>query len=488
MGVEVEERDDDEIGERLLAISLRTLVEELPFDVWIRDADDKMIFANAALRRRWGTGILGRTVTSSEVDPTVAERWKTTNRRALAGETVKDEVVYALDGGTRTVIGVVAPIRDETGIRGTVGINVDVTGERQARAEAHRVGQLLRDIFTSAPVAMGVRAVQEDDLVHIEDNPCAAALLGSTPDALRGKSERELGIAPEETARTLARFREAREARGPVPIELSYTENDGYLRAFAGKAIAIEHPNEERYAFIAADVSELRRLQTGLIRADRLASLGTLSASIGHEIGTSAAIALGQLEISMKLVESSGPREEVLVGLQEAQRALLRAVGVLRDMRALAIGATLGSETCDVGVAIETVKDVLRRELERNVTLHEVREAGIEVAISHSRIVQILLNLIRNAIEAAGVGGAIWLEVTRLSPERVRIDVADDGPGFPTALREKLFQPFVSTKAEGTGLGLYVCGLLATSSGGKIEALAREGGGVCIRLELPAAT
>lgn len=359
--------DDEKTQERVLALSLRALVEQLPFDVWVRGLDDKIIFANAAALEHWGKSVeQGRTVAAGELEESVADTWRTTNERALAGETVRDEVVYGKDN--HTFIGLVTPFRDEAGILGTVGINLDVTGERRAREEAER-------------------------------------------------------------------------------------------------------------------------LQTGLIRAHRLASLGTLSASIGHEIGTSAAVAVGQLEIAMKLVARGAPSKEVLAGLQEAQRALLRAVGVLRDMRALAVGATLGSEACDVGAAVDMVKEVFGRELGRGVVLHETRVDGAKVAMSQSRLVQILINLVRNALEAtAPKGGTLWIEVTRPDPERVRIDVADDGPGIDAALREKLFQPFVSTKTEGTGLGLYVCSLLATASGGSIEALARDGGGVRMRVELPSAT
>lgn len=478
-----------DIDEQLLALSLRTLVEALPFDVWVRDLGDNMIFANEALRRRWGPDLVGRTVGTSGVESTVAETWRATNARALAGETVRDEVVYDLEGGPQTFIGVVAPIRDPSGVRGTVGINVDVTGERRARADAQKIGQLLRDVFTTAPVAMGIRAVVGDDLVHVEDNPRAAALVGSTPDAVRGKSERELGIPAEQTRRTIARFREARRAGAPVSVEVTYADEDGSVRTLDGKAIAIEDPDDERYAFVAEDVTELRRLQTGIIRADRLASLGTLSASIGHEIGTSAAVSLGQLEIATKLLERGAPPAEVLEGLREAQLALIRAVGVLRDMRALAVGATLGSERSSVSAALDAVKGVLRRELEGKVSLHEASLDGADVALSDSRLVQVLLNLVRNALEASRPeGGRIWIEVTRPSPDRIRIDVADDGPGIPAALRERLFEPFVSSKSEGTGLGLYVCRLIATLSGGSVEAHAREGGGACMRLELPAAS
>lgn len=480
--------DDDRSDERLLARALIALVEQLPFDVWVRGPDDKLIFANATARERWGAGA-ATGAKSSAVEPAIAEKWRTANARALAGETIKEEDVYALAGEAQTIVSVITPFSDEDGVRGTSGINLDVTGERRARAEAHRLGQVLRAVFTNTPVAMGIRAIRDDDIVHIEDNPRAAALMGSTPDALRGKTDRELNVSPEKIARAIARFREARQARAPICFEMELVDSAGWTRTLEGTALAIDDPEEETYAFVAADVSELRRLQSGLIRADRLASLGTLSASIGHEIGTSAAVALGQLEITMNLVEQGSAREDVLAGLKEAQRALLRAVGVLRDMRALAVGATLGAEISDVGAAVETVKDVLRGELDEHVILHEPPFEKVEVAMSHSRLVQILLNLMRNAIEAFVAGsGNIWIEVARPSPDRVRIDVADDGPGIPASLRERLFQPFVSTKTDGTGLGLYVCHLLATLSGGTIAGLPRDGGGTCIRLELPAAT
>ena len=477
---------DDEIDIRFLALSLRALVEQLPYDVWVRDENDKVLFANASARRHWSSSV-GRTVRESELQANVAQTWQATNARALAGETVRDEVVYARDGVSRTFMGVVTPVRDETGVRGTVGINVDVTGEKRARAEAQKLGQLLRDVFRSATVAMGLRAVHGDDLFHIEDNPRAAALMGSSPDGLRRRYDSELGVPLERIRQTIACFREAREANGPVSIELAYRARDGALRTLEGKAIAIEDPDEERYAFVAEDVSELRQLQTGLIRADRLASLGILSASIGHEIGTSAAVALGQLEMTIRLMERGARHEEMLSGLREAQGALLRAVGVLRDMRALALGATLGSEISDIDSAIDTVKDILRHDLDRHVTLRETRIPGLEVAMSHSRLVQILLNLVRNAIEAFGEGrGTLWIEVSRPLPDRVRVDIGDDGPGLPAGLRERLFEPFVSTKTKGTGLGLYVCNLLATVAGGSVEALPRESGGTWMRLDLPA--
>jgi PAS domain S-box-containing protein len=473
---------------KLLGLSLRALVEQLPFDVWVRDPDDRIIFANAAVRQRW-PGAMDRTVETADIESSVAETWRTVNARALAGEIVKDEVVYVLDGEPCMFLGVVAPIHGENGeVFGTVGINVDVTGERRAQAEAMKLGSLLRTVFTSATVAIGIRAIRGDDLVYVEDNPRAAALMGSTPDALRGVTDRELGVSPEQTRRSIERFQLARATGGPVSIELTYPRADGAPRVLIGRAVALDDPEEERYVFVAEDVTELRMLQANLVRTDRLASLGTLGASIGHELASSTAVAMGQVELAMKLAEQGVSPDVLKGGLREAQAALHRTSEVLRDMRALAVGAELGSEASSVGAAIDNVKSLLSEMLGRHVTLHDTRDADRRVPMSHSRLVQLLLNVVRNAIEAlATQRGNVWLEVTSPSPGEVRIDVSDDGPGLDSSLSERLFEPFVSTKTTGTGLGLYVCRLLTGRAGGTIEAMPREGGGTRFRISLPAA-
>lgn len=474
---------------KFLGLSLRALVEQLPFDVWIRDSEDRMVFANAALRRRW-PGVMDRTVEAADVKSVVAETWRTTNARALAGEIVKEEVVYELGGERHVFLGVVAPVHAEAGdICGTVGINVDVTGERRAQAEASKLGQLLHTVFTSANVAIGIRAVRGDELVYVEDNPRAAALMGMTPDTLRGVTDRELGVPPEQTRRSIERFRLARRSGGHVSLELSYPDGAGSSRTLAGHAVALDDPEEDRYVFVAEDVTELRLLQANLVRADRLASLGTLSASMGHELSTSTAVAIGQVELAMKLAESGVSAEVLVGGLREARAALGRTTEVLHDMRALAIGAELGSESAEVTVAIDEVKSLLHEMLERHVTLHERRDGGaLRVAMSHSRLVQILLNVVRNAIEAlAPQRGNLWISVRSPSPSRVCIEVSDDGPGLDPALAGRLFEPFVSSKQTGTGLGLYVCRLLTARAGGTIEARKRAGGGVEVVIDLPAA-
>ena len=109
--------------------------------------------------------------------------------------------------------------------------------------------------------------------------------------------------------------------------------------------------------------------------------------------------------------------------------------------------------------------------------------------IDRVQIEQVLFNLIRNAIEA--MAGQPRQELTvathRLDGRMVEISVSDTGPGLPETVRERLFQPFVTTKAAGLGMGLSICRAIVQAHGGTLAAETNEAGGTVFRLSLPAA-
>jgi C4-dicarboxylate-specific signal transduction histidine kinase len=114
------------------------------------------------------------------------------------------------------------------------------------------------------------------------------------------------------------------------------------------------------------------------------------------------------------------------------------------------------------------------------------------VALANDRLVQVLLNLVLNAADAARgrKDARVELRASRAG-DGVVLDVEDNGPGIPPALRARVFEPFYTTKpaGEGTGLGLAICAVLVEQAGGRIEALERVGGGsgARVRVSLPAA-
>ncbi|MEM9358893.1 MAG: ATP-binding protein, partial [Pseudomonadota bacterium] len=110
------------------------------------------------------------------------------------------------------------------------------------------------------------------------------------------------------------------------------------------------------------------------------------------------------------------------------------------------------------------------------------------VMIDRIQIQQVVQNLVRNAVdELAFCDGdrRIWINLRNLSPDRVEISVEDTGPGLTDEVKEKLFQPFVTTKPNGMGVGLSVCRNIIESHGGWIRGEDRPGGGTVFRVNLP---
>jgi len=349
-----------------------------------------------------------------------------------------------------------------------------------------RTESVLAELFERCPVAIGIRDVRGQEIIHVEDNPPAAALFRKTPDELRGRSESELGISRAQIDRAIARFRAARASSKAVSVEMSVNLPDG-PHLLAGTVLAVDHPDAERYAFLIDDVTELRALQASAVRAQQLSTLGTLSASIGHEIANPAMYAQMHLQFALESAINDGASKATLDDMRTALTGLGQVTSLLRDLRSLSMDSTPASEVTDLGSALETVLELVRPALESTV-LHVNNPAVPAVTGSRGRLVQVLLNLVRNAIESvADRHGNIWIDVVERTPESVQIEVADDGPGLSSELRARLFEPFVTTKQNGTGLGLYVSRMLITRAKGTIEALDREGGGLRMRIVLPTA-
>jgi C4-dicarboxylate-specific signal transduction histidine kinase len=352
----------------------------------------------------------------------------------------------------------------------------------ERRAEA-----LLYELFTNSPTPVAIREVRDGEIVHVEDNPRAAALFDLTPDEVRGRTEAELGVSRQQIERAIARFRAARASGHPVTAELGVETKRG-PRVLSGKVLALEDDRGERYLVLLEDVTELRALQAGVERAEQLAALGTLSASIGHEIGNPTMYAQLHLQLAIERAAVEGVSKSILDDMKTALDGVDQIARLLRDMRTLSMSPALATETAEVAPAVQTVADLVGPTLAPHATLHCSCPTVPAVRGSAGRLVQVLLNLVRNAIESVSARqGNVWLVVTQPTPETVEIDVSDDGPGLSPAVRERLFMPFATTKTSGTGLGLYVSQMLVTRAGGTIEAHDREGGGLRMSVVLPVA-
>jgi signal transduction histidine kinase len=229
-----------------------------------------------------------------------------------------------------------------------------------------------------------------------------------------------------------------------------------------------------------------------MVVADRLASLGELSASIAHEINNPLAV-IGEAAGLLRSRASKTPElpEEfaatVASTLDAIDRAVERAQRITRSFLRFARSSDSNAREVDM-------EDLAREVI--GLTSETASEAGTEVTLVKPadpltlrtdifQLRQVLLNLMINALQAVSPGGhvVVWLDG---DAEEIRIAVEDDGPGIPQENLERIFEPFFTTKpdGQGTGLGLAVSRGLVEKLGGRIEVESRPGEGCTFRISL----
>jgi len=225
-----------------------------------------------------------------------------------------------------------------------------------------------------------------------------------------------------------------------------------------------------------------------LLAAERLAAVGQTVASLGHSIKNM----LGGLRGGAYLIReglAKSDSDQVGQGLEMLERNLKRVAGFVADLLTLSKPREPELEEADaVEIAVEAVQITGREAQARGVDLSlDKPEAALLVRLERQAILDALLNLVSNAVEAAAEVASGRVEV-RVGADRERLwfSVEDNGPGLCQEARERIFEGFYSSKgASGTGLGLMVAQKIAREHGGRIEFADRPGGGTAFRLVLP---
>jgi two-component system, NtrC family, sensor histidine kinase HydH len=235
-------------------------------------------------------------------------------------------------------------------------------------------------------------------------------------------------------------------------------------------------------------IEEKLQLERKLAERERLALVGQMAASISHNLknplGSMKTILQVQLE-NPELPESI--RGETKMVLEEVGRLSTKLNQLLQFSRpAVRGGSAIGS--CDARVVMEEVAGLLSHEAERRGVQMQIKVSGGNalVAASAEAVNDIVSNLVVNALEATPRGGHVIVSTVSQDGTCI-LAVEDDGPGIPAALREKILQPFFTTKSQGTGLGLAIVARRVAEFGGKVdwESPVRNGLGTQFHVTLP---
>ncbi|WP_299810816.1 ATP-binding protein [uncultured Roseibium sp.] len=237
---------------------------------------------------------------------------------------------------------------------------------------------------------------------------------------------------------------------------------------------------------------ELLEAQRGLARSNRLAAVGEMSAAVVHELSQPLS-ALRMFVAGTRKFLEKGDTATAAENLDEIDSLQMRMASLTQELKRFARPRESRIEKIDLRESVRVAEKIVRPRFEETgVTLElDLPDTPLEVETAPLRIEQILVNLLRNGADAAAAEEDGTVRLTAARPEgQVILKISDNGPGIPDDLRERIFDPFFSTKAssDGMGLGLAISIRLAEDLGGGLSVRANMPKGAVFELRLPALT
>lgn len=309
------------------------------------------------------------------------------------------------------------------------------------RAPRHLAGE--RAAWATAAVATGYEVV----LPFAGDEPYALLLLGRRMEgaAWRDEDLQFLSVVASIVVGNIARARAHRDLEGAV-----------------AEAVVRERSAAARAA-----------------QAERLAALGRLAAGVAHEMNNPLGVILGFAD---HLLARAGREHPHAHDLENIRREADRCRRLVQDLVDYARPPRLRRAPWHVGAGL--CEAAARAPRGARIEVEAEAVAAIVLEADHHRMCQILDNLVGNACDAAGPTGRVRLSAVPVATG-IRITVSDDGPGIPEAIRDQIFEPFVTGKERGTGLGLAITRQMVEAHGGRID-FETGSGGTTFRVEMPA--
>lgn len=273
----------------------------------------------------------------------------------------------------------------------------------------------------------------------------------------------------------------ARKDGSTFPMELAVGEvGAGTARFFTGfvRDLTSTQENEAR----------LQELQAEIVHISRLSAMGEMASALAHELNQPLSAIANYMNGARRLMERQPDRDaRVFEAIEKAAEQTLRAGDIIRRLRDfLARGegersveslAKLVHEAC--GLALVGAKEG-GIEVRYRIDAHRDR-----VVVDRVQIQQVIVNLIRNALDAMGdQGGGVLTVSTKIDGDMAVVAIADTGPGLDAAAAARLFQPFVTTKAHGMGIGLSISRTIIEAHGGRIWTEPNPGGGAVFRFSV----
>lgn len=464
--------------------------------VAIDEDPPEIIYASEGAERIFG--VTGTGLTGQSIWDFVAPQERAgieRRRRAVASGTAttdRFETVINRADGTSVPIEVALHVTSYQGRRAVVSFVFDISARARAIAALKESETRFRNLVEGAPD--GVAIILRGCFAYV--NPAAVRLLGAKgPEEVVGRplaalmepSDHEIAQQRIQTLLTTQR-------RFSDPAEYKSKHADGHDIYVEISSIPIEWQGEHAVLGFARDVTERKAMQARLLHKDRLAAVGTLSAGLAHEVNNPLAYLLLNLQyLERELGKLLGDRKEwqpLSDRLHDAVHGAERVAAIVRDLKAFARADDGAQQPVDLAWVVESAIRVAHNTVRYKARLlREIDSVGAVLG-NPQRLEQVVLNLLINAAQALADGDvnkdSITVRLTRTESHAI-LSVTDTGPGMSERERQRIFEPFYTTKPPGvgTGLGLPICRSIVESVGGSLKVVSEPGQGASFEVRLP---
>ncbi|MCR1826748.1 PAS domain S-box protein [Pseudomonas oleovorans] len=461
-----------------------------PQPALLLDAEARLLESNAALQGLLGERALTQVSELLPVNHLPLVRACLEQSRAV-------ESVEAQDGERILIWSFIPDVAERRVLARCREATQEIREQREA-ARARRLYRLITENTTD------LISRHTPDGVFLDATPASWTLLGYWPEELRGMAVDSL-LHPQDQAQQAKQAREALEQDGYHTMSYRIRHRDGHYlwfetasrairETYTGAVVEVVSVSRDITARIQAEENK-RRLEDELAHTTRLITLGELASGIAHEINQPLAAVVNYASASQRYLQGIGGDQagvdKVGQGLARITEHANHASAVIKRLRAFLRKGQRRMQALDLAeVAREAVRMCNWEAGTAQVAVSDLLPDNLPLVFADRVLLeQVLLNLLRNAIDAnrerhPGAPSQVRLEASEADGS-LAIRVIDQGPGVSDEQMGKLFTPFYTSKADGLGLGLSMSRSIIEGFGGSLEALPAEGGGLCLECRLP---
>jgi PAS domain S-box-containing protein len=405
----------------------------------------------------------------------------------VTGNATIDDAITAVDGGAYAYI--VKPFKPEELIASMERAVRQVRSSRAARSLADKIQRRENNLRTLVDTVQALLLVLDDQGRVVQANPAVAKVAGVTQDELVGVHWMTEFVPEADRADVESIFARLVAGESAVVHEnrvLSRNHNGSPAERFISWRSSPARSDSGSLLIYASglDVTELRDLERRTALAHRLAAVGTLAAGLAHEIRNplnSARLQLHLLDRRARKLGDATLAEPITLVNEE----IARLSELVTEFLDFARPTVLAVEVADLSdIARRVVELEAPAASEHGIELSLLAPAPVELSMDSAKVTQVVLNLVRNAVEAIDESGEVTVAVRPDGAGGVLI-IRDTGRGISDNVIGRIFEPFFSTKANGTGLGMAIVHSLITQHGGAVSVQNIPEGGAEFRVELP---